>query len=354
MSGGRIRTIKPEILDDEKTARLSHLGWRTFVSMMLLADDYGNMRAAPQYLQAQIMWGRPDGDISDAIGELEDAGLVLRYEVNGQEYLNISGWHKHQKVDRPGRPRVPGPGGDEPEPLREKVGYFIRGRTTGLIKIGSSHDPVARCRDLSRQGSEVLELLAVGGKERDFHKKHAKFRVHGEWFRASDEILKEIRDLGFNPDVPLWSTGSVATDRDRSRHVATYPDHRPPTTDHDPDLRPRAARDPESSEVPIGEALSKLDDETTAALELAFVPSLHHETLRGMFQLVHTGGDKRTQRDWRRSFRLWAQRTWNERRSEVQRLTSSAKSERSEADAKAAAAAAVAADSGPLLRRGRR
>lgn len=39
---GRIRSIKPEILDDEKCASLSHLE---------IADDYGNLRGDPDYVR---------------------------------------------------------------------------------------------------------------------------------------------------------------------------------------------------------------------------------------------------------------------------------------------------------------
>jgi hypothetical protein len=55
---GRIRTIKPELLEDDKTARLSHEEWRTFVSLLLIADDHGNCRANPKYLDGAIFHSR--------------------------------------------------------------------------------------------------------------------------------------------------------------------------------------------------------------------------------------------------------------------------------------------------------
>ena len=42
---GRIRTIKPELLDDAVTAGLSDMAFRLFVSSIVLADDYGRLRA---------------------------------------------------------------------------------------------------------------------------------------------------------------------------------------------------------------------------------------------------------------------------------------------------------------------
>lgn len=104
----RIRTIKPELLEDERTATLSHEGFRLFVSLLVLADDYGNLRAHPEYIRGQAFWGR-DADVEGALNELMAAELVLPYRIRGQLYLAIRGWSKHQRVDKPGKPRVPPP-----------------------------------------------------------------------------------------------------------------------------------------------------------------------------------------------------------------------------------------------------
>ena len=54
---GRIRSIKPELLDDEVAAGLSDAAWRLFVSSWILADDHGCFRAGARYLAPQ---GWPD------------------------------------------------------------------------------------------------------------------------------------------------------------------------------------------------------------------------------------------------------------------------------------------------------
>ncbi len=111
MSGGRIRSLKPELLEDDRTASLSHVAFRFFVGAILLADDYGNLRGTLQLLDGQIYWGtdRPHGQAEIALRELVSAGLVKVYSVRGSPYVSIVGWSKHQKVDHPGKPRVPGP-----------------------------------------------------------------------------------------------------------------------------------------------------------------------------------------------------------------------------------------------------
>lgn len=107
---GRIRTIKPELLENERTAGLEHDTWRLFVSLLLLADDYGNLTAHPDRLCGSIFWARKlSRDIRDCLAELSQASLTMPYEVRGQQFIAIVGWHEHQKVDKPGKPRVPGP-----------------------------------------------------------------------------------------------------------------------------------------------------------------------------------------------------------------------------------------------------
>lgn len=108
---GRIRSIKPEILSDEATGVLPHLEWRLFVSLWLLADDYGNLAGAPAQLQGAILWGTGEtpAQVAAALAELERAGLVIRYSVNGKAHVHINGWSKHQKIDRPSKPIYTGP-----------------------------------------------------------------------------------------------------------------------------------------------------------------------------------------------------------------------------------------------------
>jgi hypothetical protein len=115
---GRIRSIKPELMEDERTAGLSHEAFRLFVGMILLADDHGNLRANPKQLDAVVFWSRESReDLARLLEELARASLVTLYTVRGQPYAALNGWKKHQRVDHPGKPRVPGPSeADRPEP----------------------------------------------------------------------------------------------------------------------------------------------------------------------------------------------------------------------------------------------
>lgn len=109
---GRIRTIKPELLEDAVTAGLSDCAFRVFVASILLADDYGNFRAEAGLLRGQVYWARDPvttTSVDEALAELEKARLVVYYNARGQRYGAIRTWSKNQNVQKPGKPRVPSP-----------------------------------------------------------------------------------------------------------------------------------------------------------------------------------------------------------------------------------------------------
>ncbi len=114
----RIRSIKPEILEDEKTAPLSDAGFRLFASMIFLADDHGNVRADARWLQAQIWWAhRSPPRVAAILREVSEAQLIQVYEVRGGIYAHLLGWEKHQRIDNAGKGRVPMPNEPEAKPF---------------------------------------------------------------------------------------------------------------------------------------------------------------------------------------------------------------------------------------------
>lgn len=105
---GRIRSIKPELLDDEAVSGLSDEAWRLWVSSWLLADDYGNCRAGDKYLAA-LVWqdSTRSPRVAEILRELRRASRVVVY-VNGEDrYLHIRNWERHQRIDNAGKARVP-------------------------------------------------------------------------------------------------------------------------------------------------------------------------------------------------------------------------------------------------------
>lgn len=146
----RIRSIKPELLEDEKTATLTHLEWRLFVSLLLLADDFGNFRAAPGRVKGTALWAYPDADVASALRTLDANGLIRLYKVDDQAYGHVAGWSKHQKVDHPGKPSCPGPEHADTKDSRDSRDTLAKvSRLIGSDGIGSEGTGSPPVRDPS-------------------------------------------------------------------------------------------------------------------------------------------------------------------------------------------------------------
>jgi len=105
----RIRTIKPEFTESESIGRLSRESRLLFVLLWTFVDDVGRARASSQLLASRLYPYDVDAPklISRWLEELEGAGHIRRYEVDGSQYLDIPKWLKHQKIDHASNSRLP-------------------------------------------------------------------------------------------------------------------------------------------------------------------------------------------------------------------------------------------------------
>lgn len=111
MGGPRIRTIKPEWLEDEQLLRAGCHARVLSVALILIADDYGRGRCIPEALAAQVFPFEPESSrvFRESLASLSAMHFVGVYRVREQQYFEIRNWTKHQRVDKPGKPRVPAP-----------------------------------------------------------------------------------------------------------------------------------------------------------------------------------------------------------------------------------------------------
>jgi hypothetical protein len=105
----RIRSIKPEWLDDELLSAASSEARAMSIALICLADDYGNGRAGRVWLAGRVFPGKTIETVDIALDELTRIRYVLLYEADGQRYFHVRNWDKHQRVDKPGAEKVPRP-----------------------------------------------------------------------------------------------------------------------------------------------------------------------------------------------------------------------------------------------------
>lgn len=102
----RIRTVKPEFWTDEKVVECSIQARLLFIGMFNFADDNGNLVNSPKRIKMQV-FPADALDCDPLLNELITHGLLTEYSVNGVSYLNIKGFTKHQKINRPTKSAIP-------------------------------------------------------------------------------------------------------------------------------------------------------------------------------------------------------------------------------------------------------
>lgn len=105
----RIRTLRPEFPQSESMGRVSRDARLLFIQLWTIVDDSGRARGNSRMLASLLFPYDDDAPamIDGWIKELEAEGCVRRYEVEGQSYIDIPNWLKHQRIDKPTPSRLP-------------------------------------------------------------------------------------------------------------------------------------------------------------------------------------------------------------------------------------------------------
>ena len=99
----RIRTIKPEFFTSAQVMECSPIARLMFIGLWNFCDDGGRMPCSVKRIKAQIF---PSDDIDSSnvrrmLDELSSNGLVEFYTIDAIEYLQVTGWARHQRIDKP-------------------------------------------------------------------------------------------------------------------------------------------------------------------------------------------------------------------------------------------------------------
>jgi hypothetical protein len=114
----RRRMIDPGFWSSEHNLKINLRQRLLFLGLISNADDKGRIKGNPNFLRAQIF---PYDDITcpDITGDLKilaDEKLVLLYNADNIDYIQITKWDKYQRIDRPSPSKIPAPDG-----LREEI-----------------------------------------------------------------------------------------------------------------------------------------------------------------------------------------------------------------------------------------
>jgi len=213
----RMRSLKPEFWLDRKLARtLTRDARMLYLGLWNQADEWGRANADARVIKGQVFpfdddLGLPE--IEQLLRDLEDAGVVERYEHDGDPYLFLPKLSKHQRLepqkvpsrhpappDRPADQQVQvEPKSDPNRSARGSRGAQTGSRAVRAKHVAGSREHVAGQRRADAPGPTFDDFYAA------YPKKEAKRAAEKAWVTASKRaspqvILDGLRRFRFSPE----------------------------------------------------------------------------------------------------------------------------------------------------------
>ena len=215
----RIRTIKPEWLSSQKLAGASDSARVMSVALILMADDHGRGRGSIAEIAMQV-WRyemtREDGakaretlaKVRETLAELSATGFVTLYQVDGDDFFELPGWSNHQKVDKPGKARIP-PASPAPEKVRETpekvLGTLATDQGSGIRDQGVEKDPAAewtRPKGLTAIGETIRQAVVEHHEARRVPPpSETRVLTHPRWTAIATWLVDAARLRGWDDDI---------------------------------------------------------------------------------------------------------------------------------------------------------
>lgn len=104
----RIRSIKPSFFMSRAVKRLTDKQKLVWIGLWPNADDEGRLLDEPGILVGQL-WSltTTEAKLDVLLTQLHDAGRIVRYEVAGERFIQVTNWTEHQKISKPTRSLIP-------------------------------------------------------------------------------------------------------------------------------------------------------------------------------------------------------------------------------------------------------
>lgn len=229
----RIRSTKPEFWRSE---RVSCVDWEARLVLKGLesyVDDNGVGKDDIALIVGDIFQrdlirepSRTLARVSEAISALHKAGLLHRYEVEGERLLYVAFWESVQRIDKPARGRFPRPDGTS-EYGESKIGASLASPREPSRALAPGTGEQGNRGTVSSPPKATASLFDDAYKE--WPKKVQKAASQKRWARAvkafngtEAELVETVKRFGqayaanvekqFTPSLAAWLNGERWTD----------------------------------------------------------------------------------------------------------------------------------------------
>ncbi|HHV63842.1 MAG TPA: DnaD domain protein [Peptococcaceae bacterium] len=91
----RARNIKPGFFLNDELAECDPLARLLFAGLWCIADREGRLEDRPKRIKAEVL-PYDDCDVDQLLEQLAKHGFIIRYEVDGNQYIQVTNFSKHQ------------------------------------------------------------------------------------------------------------------------------------------------------------------------------------------------------------------------------------------------------------------
>jgi hypothetical protein len=198
----RARNIKPAFFQNEDLAELKPIERLAFIAMWTVADYRGCIEYRAKRLKVQLL-PYDNCDIDSIVTNLEQSRFITTYTVNGQNYIKILNFEKHQN----------------PHPNEKKSGSTIPDidesncNINKLQTIVTNHDKdgTNRADSLIPITDSPLPITSTEVLEDYFEdfwykypKKVGKEAARKSWNKANPDIIKVIDAINWQRETRQW------------------------------------------------------------------------------------------------------------------------------------------------------
>jgi hypothetical protein len=223
----RSRNLKPSFFTNDKLADIDPLGRLLFAGLWTIADREGRLEDRPKRIKAEIL-PYDNANTDKLLLDLQAAGFILRYSVNGSRYIQVLAFTKHQNPHvREGPSTIPAPdkhsASTVPGPAIPEPARLIPDSPIPLTDSLEREAPRKRAAQLSEGWEVPSEWIAwtlgerKAWQERDVIRVSLAFRDHwigngtakADWFATWRNWVRRERD----PPVERRSNGKTQAEK---------------------------------------------------------------------------------------------------------------------------------------------
>lgn len=189
----RIRSVHPGLWTDERFASVSPLARLLFIGIWTECDDAGSFEWSPVKLKMRVL-PADNADAGELLAELEAAGCIMSYELDGRQLGAVRNFTKYQRPKKP----------NSTYPQTDEVRNYCSGKAEPVrnqLPTGGEKAPQMEDGGGSTEAKEASAVPALDPEKLMFDTGVGLLVAHGKTEGGARSLLgKWKRDHGA-PDV---------------------------------------------------------------------------------------------------------------------------------------------------------